>query len=154
MVRVGIALYGHNPNPLRQKEDDLLQVMTLKSTISQIRTVTEGTAVSYGGTWIAGEQTRLATIPVGYADGIDRSLSGKMEVLISGKRFSVVGRITMDMMMADIGNSVVKVGDEVVVYGSQGTESISISEVALKLNKISYELTCSISVRVPRVYIQ
>ncbi|MCH8288710.1 MAG: alanine racemase [Candidatus Marinimicrobia bacterium] len=153
MVRIGIALYGHNPNPLRQKEDDLLQVMTLKSTVSQIRTVTEGTAVSYGRTWIAGEQTKLATIPIGYADGIDRSLPGKLEVLINGKRFNVVGRVTMDMMMADIGNSDVKVGDEVVVYGTQGTESISISEVAQKFNSISYEITCSVSKRVPRVYV-
>ena len=153
MVRPGIGLYGHHPNPGRQDEEELMQVMSLKSTVSLLRAIEEGTPVSYGQTWIADEKTKIAAIPIGYADGISRSLSNNMEVLIRGKRYPVVGSITMDMIMVDAGNSDVRIGDEVVIYGNQESESIRIADVALKLKTISYELTCSISKRVPRVYV-
>ena len=153
LVRPGIGLYGYHPNPGRQDEEELIQVMTLKSTVSLLRQIEKDTPVSYGQTWIAKEKTNIATIPIGYADGIHRSLSNNMEVLIGGKKYPVVGIITMDMIMADVGNSDVKVGDEVVIYGNQESESIRIADVALNLKTISYELICSISKRVPRIYV-
>ncbi|TFB12163.1 alanine racemase [Candidatus Marinimicrobia bacterium MT.SAG.3] len=153
MVRPGIALYGHHPNPGRQDEKELIQVMTLKSTVSQLRKIEKESPVSYGQRWRAKEKTIIATIPIGYADGISRLLSNNMEVLIGGKRYPVVGTITMDMIMVDVGNSDVKIGDEVVIYGNQESESIRIADVALKLNTISYEITCLISKRVPRIYV-
>lgn len=153
LVRPGIGLYGYHPNPGRQDEEELIQVMTIKSTVSLLRGIKEGTSVSYGQTWMAKEKTIIAAIPIGYADGINRSLSNNMEVLIRGKRYPVVGNITMDMIMVDVGNSDVEIGDEVVIYGNQDSESIRIADVALKLNTISYELTCSISNRVPRIYV-
>jgi len=153
MVRLGISLYGHNPNPLRQSKDKLIQVMTLKSTVTMVREVDEGMSVSYGRTWIANRKTKIATIPIGYADGVNRRLSNDMDVLIKGKRFPVVGQITMDMLMADVGSSNVDKGDEVVIYGTQGDETITISEIAQRLNTIPYEITCSVSNRVPRIYV-
>ncbi len=153
MVRPGIALYGHHPNPERQYEEKLLQVMTLKSTVTQLREIEEGTPVSYGRTWIARNMTRIATLPIGYADGLNRLLSNNMDVLIGGERYPVVGKITMDMIMVDVKNSEVKIGDEVVIYGKQGSDSIRISDVAMKLKTIPYELTCSVSKRVPRIYV-
>lgn len=153
MARPGIGLYGFHPDPGRQDEEELMQVMTLKSTVSLLRQIEKGSSVSYGQTWIAKEKTKIATIPIGYADGINRLLSNNMEVLIKGKRYPVVGNITMDMIMADVSNSDLEVGDEVVIYGNQESESIRIADVALKLKTISYELTCSISNRVPRIYV-
>ena len=153
MVRPGIGLYGYHPNPGRQDEEELIQVITLKSTVSLLRQIEKDTPVSYGQTWIAKEKTKIATIPIGYADGINRSLSNNMEVLIGGNKYPVVGNITMDMIMANVGNSDLKVGDEVIIYGNQESESIRIADVALKLKTISYELTCSISKRVPRIYV-
>lgn len=153
MVRLGISLYGHNPNPQQQSEDKLIQVMTLKSTVSMVRTVDEGMSVSYGGSWTAKQKTKIATIPIGYADGINRLLSNDMEVLIGGDRFPVVGMVTMDMIMADVGSANIEKGDEVVIYGSQGNQTISISEIAKRLNTIPYEISCAVSGRIPRIYV-
>lgn len=153
MVRLGISLYGHDPNPFQKSEDDLIQVMTLKSTVSMVRAVEAGMSVSYGESWTAKQKTKIATIPIGYADGINRQLSNDMEVLIDGNRFPVVGKVTMDMIMADVGSANINKGDEVVIYGTQGSQTISISEIALRLNTISYEISCSVSNRIPRIYV-
>ena len=138
MVRLGISLYGHNPNPHQQSEDNLIQVMTLKSTVVMVRDVDEGMSVSYGRSWIAKQKTRIATIPIGYADGINRQLSNDMEVLIGGNRHPVVGRVTMDMIMADVGSSNIEKGDEEVIYGTQGNQTITISAIAQCLKQIPY----------------
>ena len=96
---------------------------------------------------------KIATIPIGYADGINRLLSNNMEVLIEGNRYPVVGRITMDMIMADVGSANINNGGEVVIYGMQGNQTISISEIAHRLNTIPYEICCSVSNRIPRIYV-
>ena len=153
MVRVGITLYGHHPTPDLQDDINLIQVMTLKSKVVQIREIEKGTPVSYGGTWVSEESTSIATVPIGYADGIHRALSNNMDVLIGGDRYSVVGRVTMDMIMVDIGDARIDIGDEVVIYGKQAEEMITIAEVAQKLDTISYEITCAVSKRVPRIYV-
>ena len=153
MVRLGISLYGHNPNPHKENEDNLIQVMTLKSTVAMVRDVDEGKSVSYGQSWTAKRNTKVATIPVGYADGINRLLSNDMEVLIKGNRYPVVGQVTMDMIMADVGSTNINNGDEVVIYGTQVDESIAISDIAKRLNTIPYEICCSVSSRIPRIYV-
>ena len=153
MVRLGISLYGYNPNPFQRNEDKLIQVMTLKSTVTMVRDVDEGMSVSYGRKWIAKRNTKIATIPIGYADGINRLLSNDMEVLIKGDRFPIVGIVTMDMIMADVGSANINNGDEVVIYGTQGDEIITISDIAQRLNTIQYEICCSESNRIPRIYV-
>ena len=153
MMRVGMSVYGYHPDPRRQDSVKFKHVMSLKSEVAQVRRVDAGTPVSYGGLWKAGRETSIATIPIGYTDGIDRALTGKMEVIIRGKKFAVVGLICMDMIMADVGDTGIEAGEEVVIIGIQGNESILASDLAIKQNSISYEITCGIGVRVPRVYI-
>ena len=153
MVRPGLMLYGLYPDGIARGDIDLEPVMTLKSVVELVKEVDEGTAISYGGTYIAPERTSIATVPVGYADGYDRRLGNSGEVLIGGRRCSVVGQVCMDMIMVDVGNQDVKAGHEVVIYGAMGNGAISIEEVARKIGTIPYEVSCSVSKRVPRVYV-
>ena len=150
MVRPGIMLYGLYDSP---KSIELRQAMTLKTKIAFLKEVSPGDTVSYGRTFTASRQTKVATIPIGYADGYNRLLSNKASALVRGKRVPVIGRVCMDQTMLDVTDVPgVSVGDEVVLYGSQGSEFISIEEAASLLGTISYEVVCSISKRVPRVY--
>lgn len=155
MVRAGIILYGLYPSDEVMKERiSLKQVMSLKAEISHVKDIEPGMGVSYGLKYVAPDKRTIATVPIGYADGYTRMLSGKAEVLVKGKRVPVVGRICMDQCLIDVTGLDVKMGDEVVLFGSDGMETISIDEVAAKLGTINYEITCMISKRVPREYVR
>ncbi len=154
MVRAGIMLYGLRPSDeVMLHKLELKQVMALKVRISHVKEIEAGQSVSYGRRFIAARKSTIASLPIGYADGYTRMLSGKAEALVKGKRVPVVGRICMDQCMIDVtGIEDVKVGDEVVLFGEQQGEWIYIDELAEKLGTINYEIVCMISKRVPRVY--
>lgn len=151
LVRPGLALYGAPPSPAFR---GLFPVLTWKTRVVYLKTVPPGTAVSYGGLWRAPRRARLATLPVGYADGYRRGMTGKAEVLIQGRRRPVVGRITMDQIVVDVtGLGGVDVGTEVVLLGAQGRGRITADEMAAWAGTISYEVLCGISGRVPRIHL-
>jgi len=153
LVRPGIMLYGSYPSSSLREVIKLQPVMTLKTKIHFLKTVPPGTKISYGGTFITQRETRVATLPIGYADGYNRQLSNRGEVLIRGKRAPVIGRVTMDYMMVDVTDIPrVSTGDEVVLVGTQGKGRITAEDIAEKIHTISYEVFCSIGKRVPRVY--
>lgn len=156
MVRSGIITYGIYPSDdVDKSRVELKPVMSLKSRISHIKTIEEDSGISYGLTETVKAGSVIATIPVGYADGYPRSLSGKAEVLIRGKRAKIRGRVCMDQFMADVSHIPdVRVGDEVVLIGRDGDEYVSVDELAEIGNTISYELMCMIGRRVPRIYIK
>lgn len=141
-VRVGIELYGLDNN-------DLKPLMSLYSRITFIKEIKAGEAVSYHGTWLAKKDTRIATLPLGYADGVRRPLSNKMKGFINGKEFSQVGNITMDQLMFDIGfDENIKVGDIVELIGP----NIHVDAWAKNLDTISYEIVTGLNLRLPKVY--
>lgn len=154
MVRAGIILYGLAPSlDVMLDRIDLKQVMSLKARISHVKEIEANESVSYGRKYIAAKKSKIASLPLGYADGYTRMLSGKAEALIKGLRVPIAGRICMDQCMIDVtGIDNVNVGDEVVLFGQQMGASISIDELAEKLGTINYEIVCMISKRVPRVY--
>ncbi len=157
MVRPGLALYGHYPAPACEGLDGpgLLPVMELKSRISAVRSLPGGTIVSYGRTFTLERSSVLAVLPVGYADGLHRMSSSHMDVLIHGRRAPVVGRICMDMCMADVTDIPgVLPGDIATIYGREGDEMLSVEEAAHAAGTIQYELLCAVSERVPRVYLE
>jgi alanine racemase len=154
MVRIGLAMYGLYPPGGKRGVVKLKPALSFKTRVVYIKKVPAGTPLSYGSTYITRKAVNIATLPVGYADGIPRSLSNKGHVLIRGRRYPIVGRVCMDLTMVDVGsNNNVKTGDEAVLIGSQGRESISADEVAALANTISYEIICGIGKRVPRVYV-
>lgn len=156
VVRAGITIYGIYPS--NEVERDIVKLepaMELKSHITYVKEVGEGSAVSYGGTYVTEDRTRIATIPVGYADGYPRQLSNKGWVLIHGKRARILGRVCMDQFMVDVTDiPEAKVGDEVTLLGRDGEEFISIEEFGDLSGRFSYEFACDISKRVPRVYVK
>jgi alanine racemase len=156
MVRIGIGLYGYYPSDqVRKERVHLLPALRFVSEIAMLKDVPAGTPISYGGTYITQKRERIATVPVGYGDGYSRSLSNKAYALVHGRRVPVVGRVCMDqlhLVVSDVPD--VKVGDEVVLYGTQGRESVSIEEIAAIAGTISYEVICNIGTRVPRLYFQ
>lgn len=156
IVRAGITIYGIYPSS--EVERDIVKlapVMELKSHITYVKDVPEGAAISYGGTYVADKKRRVATIPVGYADGYPRQLSNKGWVLIHGKKAPILGRVCMDQFMVDVTEiDNVKKGDEVTLLGRDGDEFISIEEIGDLCGRFSYEFACDISPRVPRVYIK
>jgi alanine racemase len=150
LVRPGLALYGVPPAPGVQ---GLAPVLSWRTRVVFLKTVPRGTPVSYGAAWRAPRRSRLATLPVGYADGYRRALSGNARVLIKGRSVPVVGRVTMDQVVVDVtGVPGVDVGDEVVLLGSQGRRRITAVQMAEWAGTISYEILCGISGRVPRLY--
>jgi alanine racemase len=150
LVRPGLLLYGYEPSPSRKVGVD--PVMRLVSRVSYFKSVRAGAGVSYGRIWTAPEDTRLATVPIGYGDGYPRALSNKGEVIIRGRRLPVVGRVCMDQLMVDLGpDSQVRVGDNVVLLGRDGTESINAWALADALDTIPYEIFTGIATRVPRI---
>ena len=154
MIRPGIALYGLYPAADRG-EIELHPVMEMKTRVVQIKTVDIGQSVSYGRNFIADTRRTVAVLPIGYADGLHRVLSGRIDVLVRGRRARQIGNICMDMCMVDItGISDVAVGDVVTIFGKDGDTFISVDELAEKAGTISYELLCSVSKRIPRVYIR
>lgn len=152
MVRPGIMLYGLYPTAEVERTVALRPVLSLESRVVYFKVVKKGSAVSYDSTWVAPEDTRVVTVPVGYGDGYSRRLSGKAQVLIGGARHPVIGRITMDALMVDIGKSSAFNAEAVVLIGAQGQERIGVEEVAGWLETNSYEVLTAINTRVPRRY--
>ena len=153
MVRPGVMLYGVYPTAAVARTVELAPVLRLATRVVYFKVVRAGSSVSYDGTWVAPRDTRVVTLPVGYGDGYSRGLSNRAEVLIDGRRFPSVGRITMDAMMVDIGTASAYNGDSVVLLGRQGDEVIRVEELAAKLDTIPYEVLTAINGRVPRVYV-
>ncbi len=156
MVRAGIILYGLAPSEdVMLDRIDLKQVMSLKVRISHVKEIKKDESVSYGRKFIASKKSKIASLPIGYADGYTRMLSGKADALIGGKRVPIAGRICMDQCMIDVTEiDDANVGDEVVLYGEQKGAFISIDEIADMLGTINYEIVCMVGRRVPRVYIK
>jgi alanine racemase len=156
MVRPGIILYGLYPSDeVDQEKVPLKPLASLKARIAHVKTVPPGTSVGYGRKFISTRSSVIATIPLGYADGYTRLLSGKASVLVRGVRAPLAGNICMDQCMIDVtGIDGVKVGDEAVLMGEQGGQSITAGELGGLLGTINYEIVCMIGKRVPRVYIR
>jgi alanine racemase len=153
LVRSGILLYGVYPKETFRKKFRLRPVMQLKTRIVHLKDTPQGRSVSYGRTYITQKDTRIATIPIGYADGYGRILSNKAEALVKGQFVRVVGMVTMDQTMLDVGHIPgVEVGDEVVLIGRQGDAEILIEKIAKLAGTIPYEILASITDRVPRIY--
>jgi alanine racemase len=154
MVRGGIAIYGISPGPgVDDLASDLRPVLSLRAKVSFVKRVAAGDALSYGLRHTFSSAAHVATVPLGYADGVPRRLFAVGgAVLIGGKRRSIVGAVTMDQLMVDCGDDEVDVGDEVVLIGRQRDEQITAAEWASQLDTIAYEIVCGISKRIPRVY--
>ncbi|MCG2715074.1 MAG: alanine racemase [Candidatus Marinimicrobia bacterium] len=153
MVRAGISLYGHYPSTDTSESIRLKQVMTLKTKVSSTRRLPKGSSISYGRKYFTDKETSIAVLPIGYADGIHRAFINLGEVIINGKLYPMVGTVTMDQIMVDIGDDPVKVGDDVIFWGDTPQGSLQATKVADKIDTISYELCCGITKRVPRIYI-
>ncbi len=154
MIRVGISLYGSHPARELGMKLPVRQVMRFVSRVALVREFPPGSALSYGGTFITSGKTRIAYIPVGYADGYPRALSNRGFVLIKDKKCSIVGRVCMDWFLADItGLHDVAPGDEVTLLGHEGGLTITADEIAEYAGTIPYEILCKISKRVMRVYV-
>lgn len=155
VVRPGIILYGYYPSDyLSGKKIELMPAMTLKSQVVHVKELPAGHFISYGKKYETQKPTKIATIPIGYADGYSRRLSNKGRVLIRGQFAQVVGTICMDQFMVDVSDIPdVEVGDEVVVFGKQGDNELPIEELAQLMDTINYEVMCMIGKRVPRIYI-
>lgn len=154
MVRAGVSLYGLYPSDEVFKDKvDLIPAMTFKARVANVKTVPAGTSVSYGRTYITETETRVATIPVGYADGYTRLFSNRAHVLVKGVRVPVIGRVCMDQFMVDVSNIPdVSIEDEVVLMGRQGNQKVTADELAELIGTINYEIVCMVSSRVPRIH--
>jgi alanine racemase len=154
MVRPGLILYGLHPGEGVSHSIPIEPVLSLKTRIAFIKEIEPGQTVSYGRTFTAKRRSRVATLPIGYADGLSRDLSNRGQVLVAGRRVPIIGRICMDQTVIDVTDvPPPRLGDEVVVYGSQGDERISVEEVARLLDTIPYVITCAVGPRVPRVMV-
>jgi alanine racemase len=155
MVRAGISFYGLYPSAeVMRNKIALKPAMSLKSRIIHSKRVPAGFAVSYNSTWRSSTDTTIATVPVGYADGYSRRLSNQGEMLVHGCRAPIAGRVCMDLTLLDVGHIAdVKIGDEVVIFGHQGDEFLSVDEVAAGIDTINYEIVSALTARVPRVYL-
>jgi alanine racemase len=156
LVRPGLAVYGYSPDPTRPV-DGLRPVLSLKAEVSYVKELDAGERLSYGLRYELGERSTIATVPLGYADGVPRRLgeTGGV-VLVGGRRRPIAGTVTMDQILVDCGPAgaaEVRVGDEVVFLGAQGDERITADDWAARLGTISYEILCGIGPRVPRVHV-
>lgn len=148
-VRGGIAMYGYYPDPMVKRTCELKPVMSLKTRVSMVRDLETGTKISYGSTHTLRRASKIAVLPVGYADGFNRLLSNRYHVLIQGEKAPIVGRVCMDMCMVDVTDIAgVEVGMEVLLFG----DGLPLDDMAETLGTISYEVLCGITARVPRVY--
>ena len=156
MVRCGIVTYGLYPSPeVDPKLLPLKPALSWHSHVSHVKTLPAGREVSYGGLYVTREDTRVATVPVGYADGYWRSLSGRFYVLIHGRRAPILGRVCMDQLMVDVTHiPQTQPGDPVTLVGHDGDEVITVEQIAGEAGSFNYEFICGISRRVPRVYEQ
>lgn len=151
MVRPGLIVYGLYP--VKNLRIKLRPVLSLKTKIVYYKKVPEGYPISYGHDYVTPKDTTIVTLPIGYGDGYPRNLSNQAPVLIRGKRFRISGKICMDQIMVDVGDLPIKVGDEVVLIGSQGKDKITAEELACLSGTIAYEIVCGLGSRIPRVYI-
>ena len=156
MVRPGIILYGCYPSDEVNKAHlSLKPAMTVKARITRIDTKPQGTAVSYGATYHTSNETKIATVSIGYADGYFRSLSGKAYMTVHGVKAPVVGRICMDQCMIDVSAvNTIHVGDEAIVFGNGGDSSETVTTLATQAGTINYELLCAVGNRTPRIYLK
>ncbi len=157
MVRPGLILYGLYPSEEIQKQVvELKPAMTLKANVIFVKDVEKDTSISYGRIFTTSRESKIATIPIGYADGYTRLLNGKARMLINGEFADVVGKICMDQCMVDVTGlgSPIKVGDEAVIFGEQLGKTIRVEDIANSIGTINYEVICLIGKRVPRVYTQ
>ncbi len=155
IMRTGIAMYGLNPGELDASlMAELAPVMTLRTQVSHVQRVPAGEGVSYGLRTVLERDATIATLPLGYADGIARrAWQTSAEVLVGGRRRRIVGVVTMDQMMVDCGDDAVSIGDEAVLFGAQGGDRIRAEDWASALGTITYEVVCAVSARVPRTYV-
>jgi alanine racemase len=152
LVRCGIALYGANPVPSHPVS--LRPALSLRARVSHVKRLPAGAGVSYGLRYALSRESTIATVPIGYADGVPRGLGlAGGEVLVGGRRVPIAGTVTMDQLMVDVGDAPVEVGDEVVLIGRHGSEEISAGEWADRVGTIAYEIVTGISARVPRRYV-
>jgi alanine racemase len=150
MVRPGLVIYGLHPTEkLRIK---LKPVLSLRTQVIFIKRVPANSRISYAGTYVTKKSVYIVTLPIGYGDGYPRNLSNLAYLLIGKRRFRIAGRICMDQIMVDVGNFKPKIGDEVVLIGSQGKQKITTEELAKLSGTISYEIVCGLGSRIPRVY--
>jgi alanine racemase len=153
MVRPGIMLYGYPPGSAMQERHPVRPVLSLVSRVSFIKTSEAGTSISYGRRYFTRATTRIATVPIGYADGYPRSLTNRAFAIIRGRRYPVVGTVCMDHIMVDVGmESAVEEGDVVTLIGREGAECISAWDIANAIGTIPYEVTCLVTRRVPLIY--
>ena len=153
MCRSGIITYGMLPSGECEGMIDLKPLMTVKSTIGLVKKVPAGSQLSYGRTYTAETERIIATVPIGYADGYNRALSNKANMIVKGQYAPVVGRVCMDQLMIDVTDIPgVKMGDEVIVVGTDGDKHVTFDDLAAILGTINYELPCVLTKRVPRVY--
>ena len=155
LVRCGIAIYGMDPFGEDPAERGLEPALSFGSWVAAVRRFEAGASAGYGRRWTASQPTWVATVPVGYGDGWRRGLAGDREVLIGGRRYPLVGAVSMDNITVDLGPETdVSVGDEVVLIGRQGDERILAEEVARRLDTINYEVTCALTPRVRRLHVR
>ena len=154
MVRVGLSMYGYSPLMKNDKNLNLQPALFLKVKVSFIRIIDKGVSVSYGGKFVSTRKTKLAVLSIGYADGVPRNLSGKINVIHNSKLYPQVGSITMDQMMVDItGSNEIKIGSTMVLLGTEGDKTISPLDWARESNTIPWEILCSFKNRLPRVQV-
>ncbi|HCY77393.1 MAG TPA: alanine racemase [Ignavibacteriales bacterium] len=151
MVRPGISLYGYYPSLQTSETIKLYPVMSLVSKVSTVKRIQPGESVSYSRRFFANKETKVISVPIGYADGFSRSLTNKALAIIKGRFYKQIGTVTMDRIMFDVGNDNIKINDDVILIGEQGKIKIDAWDWSEKINTIPYEITCGISKRVPRV---
>jgi alanine racemase len=154
MVRVGLCMYGYSPLTKKEQNLSLKPALFLKVKVAFIRIIDPGVTVSYGGKFVSSRKTKLAVLGIGYADGVPRNLSGKINVIFNNKFYPQVGSITMDQMMVDItGCDEIKIGSTMILLGSDGEKTISPMDWAKESNTIPWEILCSFKNRLPRVHV-
>ena len=153
ILRLGIAMYGINPTENTQY-DNLKPVLSLRSRIIMLKNIKANTPISYGGTFISKEDMKIAVIPIGYGDGLPRTLSNKGYVIINDKKANIVGRVCMDLIMVDVSNiDGLNVGDEVIIIGASNNSNITVMEMSNLSNRFYYEILCLLNKRIPRIYL-
>ena len=152
MVRCGVAIYGLDPFQQDAAAEGLAPALSLESWVASVKRFAPGDSAGYGRRWTAERETDVAVLPIGYGDGWRRALTNACDVLIGGRRYPLVGTVSMDNVTVDLGTgSGVRVGEPAVLIGEQGEERIPCEEVAARIDTINYEITCGLSARVPRV---